>query len=106
MHLPHRFLTAFFMTLASWLFAAGAKAELQVKAEVISSTTTSSSVRFTFSGDFTSLAAPVNLTGFVFTGVLESSPDLITPFAPVPGATSPYLVPLDAPDRMFYRSSQ
>lgn len=241
MTLPHRFRAAFFMTLATWLLAADAKADLEVKAEVISSTTTSSSIRFTFSGEFTGLAAPVNLPEFVFidfsgataleagfpssvnlssftsntvatssggvittvevrnnefgyydrlgfvfnraftagdsfaadsvlelsipttsvittadfnnlnvywgfpnwgtnlgrgtlaglvenpvtepplitltrngegllevvfTGVLEFSPDLITPFAPIPGATSPYLVPLDAPDRMFYRSSQ
>lgn len=241
MTLPRRLRPAFFMTLAFWLPAADATADLQVKAEVISSTATSSSIRFTFSGDFTGLTAPVNLREFVFidfsgapalesafpsavnlssfstntagtsaggaittvevrnnefgyydrlgfvfnraftasdsfsadsvlelsiptssliatadldnlnvywgfpnwgtnlgrgtlaglvenpvtdpplitltrngegrlevvfTGVLESSPDLITPFAPVPGATSPYLVPLDAPDRMFYRSSQ
>lgn len=241
MTLPHRFRAAFFVTLASWLLAADAKAELQVKAEVLASAATSSSIRFTFSGDFTGLAAPVNLPEFVFidfsgataletafpstvnlssfssstvatsaggaittvevrnnefgyydrlgfvfnraftagdsfsadsvlelsipttsiivtadfnnlnvywgfpnwgsnlgrgtlaglvvnpvtepaaitltrngegrlevvfTGVLESSPDLITPFAPVSGATSPYLVPLDAPDRMFFRSSQ
>jgi hypothetical protein len=41
----------------------------------------------------------------VFTGVLESSTDLFTPFAPVPDATSPYLVPEDAPATMFYRAS-
>lgn len=238
---PHRFRAVFFVTLASWLLVADTKAELQVKAEVLASTATSSSIRFTFTGGFTGLAAPVNLPEFVFidfsgataleagfpssvnltnftsntvatntggaittvevrnnefgyydrlgfvfnrafaagdsfaadsvlelsipttsviatadfdnlnvywgfpnwgtnlgrgtlaglvenpvteapvitltlngegrlevvfTGVLESSPDLITPFAPVPGATSPYLVPLDAPERMFFRSSQ
>ena len=39
-----------------------------------------------------------------FTGTLESSPDLITPFTSVAGATSPYQVPPEAPARMFYRA--
>lgn len=39
-----------------------------------------------------------------FEGQLQSSPDLRTPFAPVPGATSPYTVPLPASGQMFYRA--
>lgn len=228
------------LALTSLLLAGNALADLQVKAEVISSNTTSSSVRFTFSGTFTGLSAPVNLREFVFidfsgataleaafpgslnltsftlnsvgtsaggaittvevrnneagyydrlgfvfnkafvagdsfpadsvlelsipttavittadfdnlnvywgfpnwgtnlgrgtlagtvvnpaapppeiaisrngegrlvivfTGVLESSADLLTPFTPVDGAASPYLVPLETPSTMFYRSS-
>lgn len=236
----HRFRRTVALAFTSLLLAGNALADLQVKAEVISSTTTSSSIRFTFSGDFTGLAAPINLPEFVFidfsgattleaafpsavnltsftsntvgtstggaittvevrnneagyydrlgfvfnksftagdsfsadsvlelsipttaviatsdfdnlnvywgfpnwgsnlgrgtlagtvlnpvaalpeivmsrngegrleivfTGVLEFSQDLLTPFAPVEGATSPYLVPLDAPTTMFYRST-
>lgn len=40
-----------------------------------------------------------------FTGVLESSPDLDTPFLPVPGATSPYIVPVGSPWKLFYRAN-
>lgn len=236
----HRFRRTVALAFTSLLLAGNASADLQVKAEVISSTTTSSSIRFTFSGNFTGLSAPVNLREFVFidfsgataleaafpgsvnltsftsntvgtsaggalttvevrnnefgyydrlgfvfnrafttsdsftadsvlelsiptasvittagfdnlnvywgfpnwgsnlgrgtlagtvlnpsaelptivmsrngqgrleivfTGVLEASQDLLTPFAPVAGATSPYLVPLDAPPTMFYRAN-
>lgn len=235
-----RFVHPIALALASLFLSGRAAADLQVKAEVISSTPTSSSVRFTFSGTFTGLSAPVNLPEFVFidfsgataleaalpsplnltsftsntvgtgtggaittvevrnneagyydrlgfvfnksfaagdgfsansflelsipttsvittanfdnlnvywgfpnrgtnlgrgtlagtvmnpaavlpelamsrngegrleivfSGVLEFSQDLLTPFAPVEGAISPYLVPLDAPSTMFYRAS-
>lgn len=40
-----------------------------------------------------------------FTGVLESAPDLETPFTPVLGATSPYLAPVGASSRYFFRAS-
>ncbi|WP_367873237.1 hypothetical protein [Luteolibacter sp. Populi] len=39
-----------------------------------------------------------------YTGVLQSSPDLLTPFADVPGATSPYVISGAAPARQFYRA--
>lgn len=39
-----------------------------------------------------------------FTGVLQSSPDLRTPFVDVNGATSPYTVPAGSPGVLFFRS--
>lgn len=49
--------------------------------------------------------SPGGPTVIEFTGTLEFSPDLVTPFAPVPGAVSPYTVPAGSPERMFYRAS-
>lgn len=73
-----RFFRPSAMVLASVLVAGSASAELQVKAEVLSSTASSSSIRFTFSGHFGALSSPVNLREFVFidfsgAGPLESA---------------------------------
>jgi hypothetical protein len=54
------------MALLSMSLAGAARADLQVKAEVITSNSTSSRIRFTFSGTFTGLPEPVNLREFVF----------------------------------------
>lgn len=43
-----------------------ARAEIKIDAEVLSSSTTSSTVRFTFSGDLSGLAPQVNLQAFLF----------------------------------------
>ena len=45
-------------------------------------------------------------TTIEFTGILESSPNLLTPFTPVPGATSPYLILPNSPSRQFFRVSR
>lgn len=45
-------------------------------------------------------------TTIAFSGILESSPNLSTPFTPVPGATSPYLILPGAPSRQFFRVSR
>jgi hypothetical protein len=37
--------------------------------------------------------------------VLESAPDLETPFTPVPGAVSPYIVPAGSPPKLFFRAN-
>lgn len=42
------------------------RAEIKINAEVLSSSTTSSTVRFTFSGDLSGLAPQVNLQAFLF----------------------------------------
>lgn len=55
-----------------------------------------------------SITLTKDLTGQIsieFTGVLESSPDLSTPFTPVPGASSPFLISPGAPSRQFFRVS-
>ncbi|WP_052572741.1 pre-peptidase C-terminal domain-containing protein [Haloferula sp. BvORR071] len=39
-----------------------------------------------------------------YTGVLQSSTDIMSGFTDVPGATSPYTVPAGSPARMFYRA--
>lgn len=54
-----------------------------------------------------SISISKNASGQVvveFTGVLESSPDLDTLFSPVPGATSPYIVPAGSPWKLFFRA--
>ncbi len=38
-----------------------------------------------------------------FTGILQFSPDLVTPFVDVPGATSPYTVPIEGLPRAFFQ---
>lgn len=70
--------------------------------------------RGTLAGTVNPVATPASIsissdaTGQVsveFTGVLQSSPDLLTPFEDVPGATSPYLVPAGSPPSLFFRAS-
>ena len=59
--------------------------------------------------DTPTISLTKNLAGQIsieFTGVLESSPDLSSPFTPVPSATSPYLIAPGAPSCQFFRVSE
>ncbi|MDB6079694.1 MAG: hypothetical protein JWO82_3441, partial [Akkermansiaceae bacterium] len=52
-----------------------------------------------------SIAKTTGQPVITYTGVLQSSPDLVT-FTDVAGAASPYTVPAASPAKMFYRSRQ
>lgn len=52
-----------------------------------------------------SIARTTGQPVITYTGVLQSSPDLVT-FTDIAGAASPYTVPAGSPVKMFYRSRQ